>query len=201
MKYTHLILHGSYGTPDENWFKWLKHELETQGKAVVAPQFPVDSWNQAESAGSELFTPKHQTLKKWLSVFAELLPQLDQENLTVVAHSSAPLFILHVLQRYPNITLKQVLFVAPFLGKIGDVWQIEKVNQSFYAPNNFDFEKVKQQISNATIFYSDNDPYVPVSESLSFASKIDADIVEVKNAGHFNTDAGYTDFPLLLEYL
>ena len=201
MKHSHLILHGSYGTTDENWFTWLKLQLEAAGHSVLLPQFPIDDWDQANQVGKDIFVPKNQSLSSWLAAFEGLLPSLDTSNLTVIAHSSAPLFMLHVLLGHPAVQLRKALFVAPFLGKIGDIWQIEKVNQSFYAPQEFNFEQIAAQIKEAIVFYSDNDPYVPAEASLQFASKIHAKTIEISAAGHFNTEAGYTSFPQILKYL
>jgi predicted alpha/beta hydrolase family esterase len=36
-----FIIHGSYGNPDENWFPWLKKELEQEGHKVFVPKFPT----------------------------------------------------------------------------------------------------------------------------------------------------------------
>lgn len=35
-----LIFHGTEGHPKENWFPWLKEELETEDCNVHVPQFP-----------------------------------------------------------------------------------------------------------------------------------------------------------------
>src|SRR3989344_5415266 len=35
-----FIFHGIYGSPDENWFPWLKKELEERGVIVHIPHFP-----------------------------------------------------------------------------------------------------------------------------------------------------------------
>ena len=200
-KATHLILHGSYGAPSENWTPWLKGELEKQAKVVLAPQFPVDNWDEASAAGKEGFVPKQQTLRNWLDTFAELLPLIDTEDLTIIAHSLAPLFVLHILQTYPDLKLKNVLFVAPFLGKLGDIWQIEAVNKSFYAPDNFDYTDFSKRTQQSHVFYSDNDPYVPEVSALDFAEKVNATLHLIDNAGHFNNDSGYSKFPELLKYL
>jgi len=198
---THLILHGSYGSPSENWTPYLKTELERQGKIVLTPQFPVDNWDEATAAGKEGFVPKQQTLQNWLDTFTELLPLIDTENLTIVAHSLAPLFVLHILLTYPDLKLKNVLFVAPFLGKLGDIWQIEAVNKSFYAPDNFDYTDFSERTQQSHVFYSDNDPYVPEVSALDFAEKVNATPHLIDNAGHFNNDSGYNKFPELLKYL
>lgn len=198
---THLILHGSYGSPEENWTPWLKKELQSLGYSVLAPQLPVDNWDVATATGEDFFSPKKQTLENWLSTFDKLLPLLDTENLTIVAHSLAPLFVLHILQAHPRLKLKNALFIAPFLGRLGDIWQIEYVNKSFYAPESFDYTDFSSRIQQSHVFYSDNDPYVPLAETLKFAQKLNSKTHLVKKGGHFNTDSGYTEFYKLLNYL
>ena len=49
-----FIIHGSYGNPNENWFPWLKKELEKEGCIVFIPEFP---------------TPENQSLKNWMEIF------------------------------------------------------------------------------------------------------------------------------------
>ncbi len=196
-KYTHLILHGSYGSDTGNWTPWLNHTLEAEGHSVLAPQFPVDDWELAQEQGKN-FVPTKQTLSNWLRTFEEILPLLDTTSLTVYAHSSAPLFILHVLSKYPEFVIKEAYFVAPFLGKIGDNWPIEKVNESFYAPESFNYEVLSNQIKNSVVLYSNNDPYVAENYSIEFAKKINATLILVPNAGHFNTEAGITKLPEVL---
>ena len=36
-----FIIHGTEGYPEENWFPWLKKELEQKGHIVFVPQFPT----------------------------------------------------------------------------------------------------------------------------------------------------------------
>ena len=42
----YIIIHGSFGSKDGNWFPWLKNELEKDNKDVVIPQMPVGVGNQ-----------------------------------------------------------------------------------------------------------------------------------------------------------
>ncbi|MBI5073039.1 hypothetical protein HZA99_04435 [Candidatus Woesearchaeota archaeon] len=40
MKYA-IIVHGTDGHPQENWFPWLKEKLKLYGYEVFVPQFPT----------------------------------------------------------------------------------------------------------------------------------------------------------------
>ena len=45
MMYDYVIIHGSYGHPFENWEPWLFNVLTSEGKQVLAPQFPCIDQN------------------------------------------------------------------------------------------------------------------------------------------------------------
>ena len=61
------------------------------------------------------------------------------------------------------------------------------------------WQKIKNSSQDFTLYHSDNDPYLPTSWGEEFASKLGIKPKIVKGAGHFNKDAGYDKFALLLE--
>jgi predicted alpha/beta hydrolase family esterase len=114
MKY--LIMHGSYGSPEENWFRWLEGEIKKMGSEVILQQFPVDDWDVVAKIGPDNikdFTPV-QSLAVWEEYFVKnILPQIKDESFIFIGHSSAPIFMLHMLQKYA-FQLVGAVFVAPF---------------------------------------------------------------------------------------
>ena len=42
----YIIIHGSFGSNDGNWFPWLKEKLEQKGSKVEVPQMPIGVGNQ-----------------------------------------------------------------------------------------------------------------------------------------------------------
>lgn len=78
-----FIIHGAFGTPQENWFPWLKNQLESMGLEVYVPQFP---------------TPEGHTLGNWLKVFEDYIEFLNPESI-MIGHSMGPAFILNVLEQ------------------------------------------------------------------------------------------------------
>lgn len=175
-----IIIHGSFGSPEENWFPWLKAELEKVGVKVFAPAFP---------------TPEGQNLDVWMKVFGEYKQYLDADSI-LVGHSLGPAFILNVLERL-NTPVKAAFFVAGFVGSLGNP-KFDEMNRSF-VDKRFDWEKIKENCGKFFVFYSDNDPYVPKEKAEELARNLATEPILVEGAGHFNENAGYVKFPLLLE--
>jgi len=175
-----FVIHGAYGDPEENWFPWLKSELEKLGCKVFVPKFP---------------TPENQSLENWLKVFEDYKQYLD-ENSIVVGHSLGPAFLLNILEKLDK-PIKAAFFVSGFVGLLGNP-DFDNINKSF-VDKSFNWQKIKQNCKKFYIFHSDNDPYVPLEKAKELAKNLDVDVILVKNAGHFNEKAGYTKFELLLK--
>jgi len=172
-----LMVHGSYGNPEENWFPWLKSELEKTGCSVFVPRFP---------------TPGGQTLDSWMKVFGGYEKYLGKETL-VVGHSLGVPFLLSVLERKPA---KAAFFVGGFASLLGN--RFDEVNKTF-VQKDFDWKSIRKNCRKFYIFHSENDPYVPLEKAEEVAKNLGTEIILVKNAGHFNEKAGYTKFKLLLD--
>ena len=172
-----FIIHGTEGYPEENWFPWLKEELEKIDCNVTIPHFP---------------TPKNQTLKNWLNVLEKHKEKLNKDTI-VIGHSLGVSFLLNVIEKKP---VKCAFLIAGFIGKIGH--EFDK-NMATFAQKKFDWEKIKKNCKRFYILQSDNDPYVKLEKGEELAKNLDTDIILVKNAGHFNESAGYTKFNLLLK--
>ena len=175
-----FIIHGTFGHPNENWFPWLKQELEKIGFEVFVPAFP---------------TPEGQSLGAWKKVFEEFLPQVDGETI-FVGHSLDPAFIINVLERVER-PVKACFFVSGFVGSLGNQ-EFDELNDSI-ANRGFDWEKVKKNCARFFVFHSDNDPYVSMEKASELAGRLGVEPVVVGEAGHFNEKAGYKEFPLLLK--
>lgn len=203
MKY--LIMHGSYTRVDnpKYWFTWLINQLQAQGNQVISPQFPTEDWsdiNQLQLDQAPDFKSK-QSLSSWEHVFVEeVIPQIKDEPFIFIGHSIAPVFILHMLQKY-SFKLAGAIFVAPFfvIPDRPDIWQFYLANKTFYT-YNFDFAKIKSQILGKTyVVYGDNDPYVPPTESPLFADKLGSELVTVKDGRHCGSN--YQEFSLVLDLI
>ncbi|MBP7018160.1 alpha/beta hydrolase [Candidatus Saccharibacteria bacterium] len=193
----HVIIHGSFGAPTDNWFPWLKTNLEVRGHKVIVPSFPVDNYDIFTKAGQE-YSVQKQNLDSWRMIFRQqIVPFVNDEPVNYIAHSLGPIFLVRMLIEF-NLEAKKSILVAPFYQHLNDVWQFKKANQSF-CDDSFDFKDSSVRLGDSHVFMSDNDPYVPLDYSMSFADKTDSKIYIIENAGHFNTASGYTEFNQLTQ--
>lgn len=194
-----IIFHGSFLSPKDHWYPYLRSNLKSLRQEVIVPRFPVDDWDKItkkEPGGSKR---TNQDLKSWLRVFEkDILPKIRKsEKLCFVGHSLGPVFILHIVDKY-KIKLDCAIFVSPFMKRLNKDWQFYHVNKTFYK-KSFDFKKLKRLIPISYVLYSDNDPYVDKKFSIKFGEKLRSSMILVKGAGHMNSEVGLTNFPLILE--
>lgn len=173
-----LIIHGSYGNKDGNWFPWLKGELERLNHKVFLPQFPIGA--------------NKQNLENWTKKIDELNIDFD-ENLIIIAHSIGPAFVLSLLEKRKCRTC---FFVSGFLTFLENK-EYDKVNKTF-VNKNFNWEKIKQNCSKFILYHGDNDPYVPLNKAKDFSKLIGVDLIVIPNGGHLNEESGYNEFNKLL---
>jgi len=195
-----VIFHGSFGSPEGNWFPELAEKLKALGQEVTVPKFPTDDWDDITKRGRKGSKKTNQNLKSWLKTFEkEVLSKIKKgEKLCFVGHSLGPVFILHIVDKY-KIKLDSAIFVSPFMEDLGGkYWQFYAVNKTFYR-KDFDFLKLKKFIPLSYVLYSDNDPYVDKRFPLDFAKKLGSSLILVKSAGHMNAEVNLNEFPLVLE--
>lgn len=175
-----VIIHGTYGSPKENWIPWLKEALEKSGCEVIVPCFP---------------TPERQELNKWLTILNRAVPGWE-ENIVLVGHSFGPALILKKIEELKK-PIRAAFLVSGFLGKLG-LKEFDLLNASFLR-KGFDWEKIKQNCQNFFVYHSDNDPYVPLSHGEKLAKNLGVKLTVIHGGGHLNEAAGFTEFPHLLE--
>lgn len=180
--YDYVIIHGSYGSPFENWFPWLYDKLTQDGKNVLVPQFPC---------GLE-----DQNYKNWGRVMDAYKPLINDKTI-FIGHSLAPAFIVDYLINN-SLKVRKIVLVAPFYGLI-NISDFDAVNSPFFIKH--DFSRIQYLVQERVCYISKTDPYVPNILSIDFATKINAKIVMFENAGHFNASAGFTSFEALYQEL
>jgi hypothetical protein len=175
-----FLIHGAYGSPEDNWFPWLKRELEFSGHEVIVPKFP---------------TPDGQNMSNWMQVFEPYLKKVTKDSV-IVAHSVGVPFALHILER-TGVKVRACFFVAGFTGVLNDN-RFDLINRSISC-KDFNWNFLRGCSTAFYIYNSKDDPYVPFEKGNELAYNLNVPIIVFRGAGHFNSEAGYNKFNDLLE--
>ena len=176
-----LIFHGTGGHPEENWFPWLKKELEAKEHKVIVPAFP---------------TPEGQSIESWLEVLKAYESRMTPDAI-LIGHSLGGLFLLRVLERL-NHKVKAAIFVGAPIG-VRPIKFYE--GDEKFSGFSFDWDKIRTTADHFVAFHSDDDPYVSLGNGEQLAKELGIELSFIPNAGHFNASAGYTKFDRLLQEL
>lgn len=181
MKSNVFIFHGTEGYPEENWFPWLKEKLEGKDCRVFVPQFP---------------SPKREpaSILEWLKVLKDY-EQYIKEDTVLIGHSLGGVFTLRILEKLKH-QVKAVFLIGTPVG-IKLILNYNRDNS--FSSFNFDWDNIKNKSEHFFVYHSDNDPYVSLENGKQLAKELGIKLTFIPNAGHFNTKAGYTNFPDLLE--
>lgn len=177
-----IVIHGTGGSPDENWFPWLQAEFASRDIETIIPEFP---------------TPQNQNLENWLTAFEKRVGTLRQGDV-LIGHSIGAAFVLRLLEN-TQMSIRAAILVAGFDSQLGDP-RFDPFNESFLkAP--FSWEKIIASANEFIVFAGDNDPYVPIKFGLELSKNLGTTLRVIKGGGHLNSSSGFTTFPQLLSDL
>src|SRR3989344_5336041 len=151
-----IIIHGVYSNPEDNWFPWLKKQLEGQGYEVAVPKMP---------------TPLDQSLESWLRVFSNCEGKINEETV-LIGHSLGAAFILNYLEKTGK-KIKAAILVSGFHRLLGS--QYDEINRTFIA-KEFNWEKIKSSCGRFFLFAGDNDEYISLEVSNELAKNLSAEM-------------------------
>lgn len=177
----YFIIHGTFGHNKENWFGWLEDELKLKGFEVFNFNYP---------------TPEGHNFENWAKVLNQAKDKITEESV-FICHSSAPIFLIKYCLTN-NIKIGKLISVSGANNfKVG-VPEFDNINKFMFVDDVSNFKNLcKERIC----FYSKNDPYIKLSDLKNFANSINAKEIVYDNAGHFNANAGYTEFKDIEKYL
>lgn len=170
MKKIYLI-HGWGGTGGGGWFDWLKLNLKEKAEVFA---FDMPNTNN----------PK---IENWVGYLNKKINKnnLDKETY-FIGHSIGCQAIIRYLQQLPEkIKIGGSIFIAGWFNLNG-LEDEEKEVARPWLESKIDFKEVKKHCNNFLAIFSDNDPYVPLSDTNLFKEKLGARIIIQKNQGHFD---------------
>ena len=172
-----FMFHGTGGTPDDNWFPWLKKELEERHHTVIVPALPSSD---------------HPKLEVWMQGLQESMEAADEDTI-LIGHSLGGTLVLRILEKLP-CTVRACFLVAPVSEMMGN--DFDSLVSTFI-DHPFDWMKIKNHTAVRKIFHADDDPYIPLSHARKLANNIDASLTVIAGGKHLNANAGFHTFPLL----
>jgi len=185
MKKRVYIIHGWEANSKLHWFPWLKKELEKLNFEVIVPDMPDTN------------TP---TIEKWVGHLNMIIDKPD-ENTYLIGHSIGCQTIIRYLEKSEDIKIGGAILVAGFFTLTNINTKKEKETAKPWLNTPIVFERVKKASKTIIAILSDDDPYVPLENSKLFKNNLKASVIIMKNAGHFNTEDGITELPIVLEKL
>jgi len=124
-----FIFHGTEGYPEENWFPWLKQELEQKGYKVFVPQFP-----------SPPIVPVK--IVEWFDVLKSY-EQYINENSILIGHSLGGIFLLRELEKLTH-PIKGAFFVGTPIG-VRPILNFDR--DSAFSGFDFNWGEIKKESS------------------------------------------------------
>ena len=177
-----FIIHGYQSSPEQHWFPWLATKIEQMGSQCEIVHLQ----------GSD--QPDFATWRQNLE--AQVHP-LNEQTI-IVAHSLGCISVLDYLSEALNGRLiKAIFMVAGFNEKLTALPELNQFVQQAKLNDALLRFRIQQRYS----LFSCNDPLVPAPLSIRFGQLLNAQMIEVKKAGHFMQSDGLSEFPQLWEKL
>ncbi|MDE1851816.1 MAG: serine hydrolase family protein [Candidatus Micrarchaeota archaeon] len=159
------ILHGWEGSPDGNWFQWLKTKLEERGIEVDVPSFP---------------DPAHPDMDAWLVKLREAVGKPDG-RCYFVGHSLGSITILRYLEALDgDAHIGGSVLVAGFTDDLG----IKELAGFYRKP--IEWDRIRGACGRFVVIASDDDQYVPLRHADILENELRAKKIIEPNMGHFN---------------
>jgi len=174
-----FIFHGTEGYPEENWFPWLKQELEQKSCKIFVPQFPSPPIVPAKIA-------------EWFDVLKNYEQYINEDTI-FIGHSLGGVFALRILEKLEH-PIKATFFVGTPVG-VQPIKNYERDNG--FSGFSFDWQSIKKKAEHFAVFQSDDDPYVGLENGKELSKNLGVELSFIPNAGHFNKKAGYLKFEKL----
>jgi predicted alpha/beta hydrolase family esterase len=129
-------------------------------------------------------------IEEWIGFLGENIKNIDNETY-FIGHSIGCQAVLRHIETLPDdVVVGGCILVAPWMEL--DKNTIEEEGEEVveiarpWMETPIDFKKIKKHTDKFLAIFSDNDPYVPLSEINLFEKELGAKIVVKNNEEHFN---------------
>ena len=173
-----ILIHGWSDSPKEPVHIWLAEKLKQKGFKVLVPLMP---------------NPEAPEIEPWVNHLSKIVSKLDSQT-NFIGHSIGCQTILRYLEKQKTKAGKVVL-IAPWMHLDEETIKEEEDAEEIAKPwmeTPINFKKVKQNASSFTCIFSDDDPYVPLTDAKLFEKELNAKTIIEHHKGHFTSGDGVT---------
>lgn len=172
-----VFLQSWYSQITDNWYGWLKGELEKKGYKAHFIDFPE--------------------MRKDAPDMGTVLSQIESLNIinsetTIIGHSLGCLLSMRLAEKY---SFKKVILVSGW-----DFDDLTEGHKSFWK-NKLNHGAIKNNVKERFVIHSDNDPYFTQITAQDMAQRLDAEFVLIPGGGHITAKDGFTALPQILPLL
>ena len=176
------ILHSENAEPEQHWYVWLNQQLQSSN-VKVERIFLADA--------------THPDVEVWQTCLEAQMSQLNERSI-IVAHGLSSLAVVQFLTvQLQQGAIKAAIFIAAFNEPLPKHPEFN----AFIQHSQLGVGILRANIQRRIVMFSSNDPIVPVPFTFKFSNSLNAQLIEVMQAGHFRTEDGYHEFPQLLEII
>jgi hypothetical protein len=185
-----FLIHGWDGSPKEPMHIWIKKNLESRGFGVYVPNMP---------------NPSKPEIKSWVKKIEETVKLANKEDI-FIGHSIGCQAVLRYIEKLDkNEKVGKVILIAPWMHLDKQTIKEEgKESIKIAKPwmeTPIDFSKIKTHCNKFVAIFSDDDPYVPLSNINLFVNHLNAEILILKKKGHFDPSHNIDKLPELLNFI
>jgi predicted alpha/beta hydrolase family esterase len=134
-----LVLEAWYSKPNDNWYPWLKKELERKGYKVFIPDLPTMDTSLPDMKQQLEFLEKNFIFDK------------DMKDMIVIGHSLGTLLAMRLAEKH---SYKKMILVAGW-----DFNDLTSEHRLFWK-TKIDHSKIKKNVKEIYCISSDNDPFI-----------------------------------------
>ena len=179
-----IIIHGWSGSPEEKPIAWLARELEASGLSVSVPNMPE---------------PDKPIIDAWVNAISKVV--VEPEKTIIIAHSIGCQAVLRYVEKSKR-KFAGVFLVAPWLKiKPGALNEAETKIALPWQNTPLSLSDVKEKSGFFSFFYSTNDPFVSVDDSLALKKSLGGELHNLGEKGHMSEDDGVFKWPEMLEVI
>jgi hypothetical protein len=166
-----ILVHGWGGDSSEGWLTPLRKLLESKSIKVIAENMPNS------------FKPK---IGEWTAHLKKIAGTIDNDTY-FIGHSIGCQAIMRFLEQLPKkMKVGGCIFVAGWFHLTDETWD-ETYTKEIAEPwinTPIKFDRIKEHTNRFLLILSNDDPYVPLSDSNLFKENLGAKIVIGKKQGH-----------------